>query len=475
MKVRNACPFPVTFYALAGPTLELPASTTQTAKACLIWFSTRVKGGGDVFNLDDWERYKEEYLKEYEKHAGQVGDQSGSGTGEVAGSILGYSLDSLVEVFAVKNTRKGDDTYFGAKKEGVYGSSDLVVYATLDVACQQDPDMGKIWYLHLETDKGQQSDTQNADPSYTRPDLSAYGDRFFFTLQNCSTGTYLYSETDDYTVGVQPARAPGAIPFNPRTMREYWSVSPVDAGDITHNVKILNTATNKWLTCFSSAGNKVGLVSFNYTDYRDQHWSLSEVGQAPETIRMKNAEIGQNLVGAPDGHTFMYNPIDSYWNDQSWLVKTYTSDIHNIPSDKFFRIMHAQTGLYMGYRDAPGDGYEVVMLNHSGNPVDGGKSATFLHVNPQRVSDGVYKLICIASGYYLTFYGDDRRLNFYPSQYADYPDQHWRIEIESHHAGFYLKNQGPAFAGSENLYYKSNNFGLFGGGYDDQLWVAVLE
>ena len=36
MKVRNACPFPVTFYALAGPSIELPAHSTRSAKACLI-------------------------------------------------------------------------------------------------------------------------------------------------------------------------------------------------------------------------------------------------------------------------------------------------------------------------------------------------------------------------------------------------------------------------------------------------------
>lgn len=472
MKVRNSCPFSVTFYALAGPTLEIPAFSTKTAKACLIWFSTRVKGGGTVINLDDWERYKEEYLKEYDKHAGQVGDPGGTETGTAAGSILGYGLDSLVEVFSVKNTINGVDTYFGAKKEGVYGNSDLVVYATLDPACKEDHEMGKIWMLHLENDNGQQSDDPNADPDYTVPDLSGYSSEIFFRLFNAARGSYLYAQYDNSTVSVH--RRPkyladiSPIPFNPKEMREYWTLHPQDAGDNTHRVKLLNTSTDKWLTCFSTDNNRIGLYPINKQDYEDQHWDLDDLGSNGRYVQLKNAKVGQNLVGTEDDRVFLYNPIQDGNGDQSWIVETLTANISNIPKTREIYLMHAATGMILAH----GDNNSVALKSEwSGGAV--------FNFSLENISGNTYKIRSTSydeSSVVLTYYQNENYLGVYPGNATDYQDQHWEIVEQKNHAGFYLRNQSPKWGNSNYLYYKNGGFGLFSGPYDnDQLWVALFK
>lgn len=468
LKVRNACPFPVTFYALAGPSIELPANSTRSAKACLIWFSTRVKGAGETMNMGTFEGLRDDYIDQLSDLGYDSADWEEGGHGAAAGSILGVAVSVLEGIFKVKNTRDGSSNYFGAKKEGVYGNSDLVVYATLDKACRLDPSMDKIWYLHLEKDHGQVSDQPNVDPPYTVPNLSQYADAFFFRVRNMAHNTFLYAKDDDSNVGVRSAD----IPFNPLTMREYWSVHPLDAGDATHNVKILNPATNKWLTTFTKEDNRIGLYPVGHTDYRDQHWNLTEVSQGPETIKITNLGINGNLVGAGDDHTFIYENIDSA-DDQKWRIETFTTDIGNIPKGKPFRIMHAKTGLFF-YAN---NDHRIEMVRDLGIWDDffdhfGVHATNFMLVES---SSGVYRLKSAKYNAYLTYYTHDKYLGLYPEGYGDYPDQHWNIVTESHHAGFYMKNQSPAFGGSNHLFYDGSKIGVYGGTYPDQLWVAVLD
>ncbi|MGF7175582.1 hypothetical protein [Azospirillum doebereinerae] len=452
--------------------MEIPRFSSRTAKACKVWFSTRAKGGGVVINLKDWEQYKEEYLKEYEKHAGQIGDQSGTGTGTAAGSILGYGLDSLVEVFSVKNTINGDDTYFGAKKEAVYGSSNLVVYAKLDPACKKDHELGKIWMLHLEKDNGQESDDANADPDYTVPDLSNYSSQIFFRAFNAAKGSYLYAQDDNKTVSVR--RRPKylsdilPVPFNPKEMRDYWTLHPQDAGDNIHRVKILNTSTNKWLTCFSTANNKVGLYSVDEPDYEDQHWDLDDLGSNGSYVQLKNTKVGQNLVGTEEDRVFMYNPIRDGNGDQTWIVETLTANISNVPKSTDIYLMHAATGLIIG-----GDNNDNIILRSEWSE---GAAYNF---TLERISGDIYKLRSTSyngSSSVLTYYQDGDYLGLYPGNATDYPDQHWEIVMQKNHAGFYLRNQAPKRGSSNYLYYKDGGFGLYNGPYDnDQLWVALFK
>ncbi|WP_188575830.1 hypothetical protein P7L64_21405 [Tistrella bauzanensis] len=201
IKVRNACPFSVTFYALAGPVIELPPNTTRSAKACLIWFSTRVKGGGDTINQTIFERLAEDYREELAEFGTDADSWEDGGTGAALGSALGMAVGSLSAVFKVKNTNDDGTLYFGAKKEGVYGNSDLVVYGTLDPACRlpQDPQR-KWWWLHLESDHGQQTPPEDTEPFYVKPDLSKYEDMMFFRIRNVAKSLLQN--------GLQPCRCP---------------------------------------------------------------------------------------------------------------------------------------------------------------------------------------------------------------------------------------------------------------------------
>lgn len=417
-----------------------------------------------------FEGLRGQYIDQLSNEGYGSADWESGGSGAAAGSILGVAVSVLEEIFKVKSTYDGHNSYLGAKKEGVYGNSNLVIYATLDPAAKLDPSLGKIWTLHLESDHGQISDVPNPDPVYKVPDLSEYADKFFFRVRNARYGTFLYAKDNDSDVGVRSAD----IPFNPLTMREYWSVSPIDAGDSTHNVKILNTATNKWLTCYTSDSNRIGLYPVGYTDYSDQHWNLNEVSQDPETVKIQNVANGGNLVGSDSDHTFIYGNIDSS-DDQKWKVETLTVDIHKIPEGKNFRIMHAKTGMFMYC--TPDN--KIIGMSESSiiSQFLSGMGYGPACFNVETDRNGKYKLKSNKYKSYLTFYdnNDGNYLGLYPDNAGDYSDQHWDIVIESHHAGFYLRNQGGSFGGSNYLYYKDNGFGVYNGTYDDQLWVAVLD
>lgn len=331
--------------------------------------------------------------------------------------------------------------------------------------------MGKIWMLHLETDNGQESDDAESDPDYTVPDLSSYGTSMYFCLFNVAKGTYLYAQYDDSTVSVH--RRPHLLadvpdlPFNPATMREYWSVHPQDSGENTHRIKLLNTSTKKWLTCFSTAGNRVGLWPMNETDYEDQHWDLDDLGYNGSFVQLKNAKVGQNLVGTEEDRVFLYNPIKEVGIDQDWIVETYSTRVPENRDGAAMYIMHASTGKII----ASNSDWKAVA-----NTKWGEQGATDFCFD--KIHDNVFKIR--ASYYngesrYLTYYENSNYLGFYPSNAGDYLDQHWEVVPHKNNAGFYLRNQSTKAGEKNYLYYNGNDFALYNGPYDnDQLWVALM-
>lgn len=467
MRVRNACPFPVTFYALAGPVIEIPANSTRSAKACLIWFSTRCKGGGTVINKGYFEQLQQDYQNQLADLGYDAADYEGGGTGAAAGSILGLAAGALERVFMVKNTRDGHSLYFGAKKEGVYGNADLVIYAELDKACQLDPKLDRLWLLRLEYDHGQQTQPVNSDPAYSVPDLSHYAETVFFRARNVARGTYLSAKDNSEDVGVRGFD----VPFNPLTMREYWAVHPMEhAGDGTI-AKILNTATNKWLTCFSSDGNRIGLLSQGMPDYQDQHWWLVERSTDPEIVKLGNAYVSGNIVAAAEDRTFLYPDLATA-KDQEWYVETCTVDIHKVPPGRPFRLMQASTGQFIA-GDGSGNAVLVsgVGMFEAAMESIHARDAHFV-LEPHGSDD--FRIKSIQYQKYLTFYENDNCLGLYPQNAGDYRDQHWKFRVESHQAGFYMLNQSTKAGGSNHLFHNGQRFGLYGGDYPDQLWVAVF-
>ncbi|MEH4266376.1 hypothetical protein [Klebsiella aerogenes] len=353
MKVRNACPFPVTFYALAGPTLELGPGETKTAHACLIWFSTRVKGPSTPISNDGLKRYSQNYyntlLAEGINPASIPGVQDG-GEGAALGSFLRWFVpevwNGLTSIFKVKNTQPGNDLYIGAKKEAVYGNADLVVYASLDPGCRPRPEIGKCWYLHLDNDHGQVTPPEDSEPMYIKPDLKEYKDTIFMRAFNDSGYLSVNRET-----GVVE-NIPQSEPFNPFEYPSYWTISP-EMGE-ERKVKILNTYSQKWLVDFSSSDNLVGMLSTNYTDYADQHWILSEKNNSPETVTIANFYTGLNLYS---NHTGVGVYAADY-PDQHFRIQTLHVDLSSVPSGVKFRIMHVKSGMYITF-DGVGNPYRL--------------------------------------------------------------------------------------------------------------------
>lgn len=456
MKVRNACPFPVTFYALAGPTLELAANDTQTAHACLIWFSTRVKGPGDAINLSDWEQFSGQYIQQLEGDGIDPSDWEDGGSGAAAGSILGWAVSQLSGIFKVKNTQPDVDAYFGAKKEGVYGSSNLVVYATLDPIYKLDQSH-KIWYLHLEHDTGQVTPPYNSDPMYIKPNLSAYADTMF--VRACNASGYLAATRDKEGVEVLDH----SEPYNPLEYPSYWSIQP-EHGNDTREIKILNVYAQKWLTDYSTANNKVGLYPVGYADYEDQHWDITEIGKNPEVVTIRNSATGLNLFINSSGGIGVYNPD---YADQHFTIQTFTVHTENIPDGVTFRIMHAQTGKYITITEAGTARLDDTDANNQ----------LFYIKN----LDGDLKICNVAYNSYLTFYWTENSsglgtCSMSYNAYEHSPDQVWEFSTDPELAGVYIKNKLGIQKGMPNLYYDTGGvFGLYSGNFQDQLWVFQLE
>ncbi len=468
MRVRNACSFPVTFYALAGPTLEIPSGRTSSAGACLIWFSTRAKGPGDVMNTGTFEALRDEYVEQFGNDGHDAYDYQDGGSGAAAGSILGIAVGALEGVFKVKSTSDNGTMYIGAKKEGVYGNSNLVVYATLDKACLVDPKLKPIWYLHLESDHGQYPDGPNMDPAYTVPDLAQYADTVFVRARNKYYGTYLYAQAGDENVGAHWVD----IPYNPLTMREYWSVHPLGNADAMHNVKVLNTAVNKWLTCFTSGGNRIGLLSLNYQDYLDQHWDVTETSSDPETIKLANLANGKNLVARDGDGTFIYQNLDSS-DDQKWVIETCTVDIHKIPPGKSFRIMQASTGRFICAVGANYPNAGNVGLMSTGGMFDieesiGAYDAHFV-LEPTGTADE-YRIKCSRAERRLAYILDPAFAGLYATDSYDGANQYWTFRLLSNYAGFHIVSR----QNGNSLFHDGQRFGLYWEDYPDQVWVAVV-
>lgn len=464
IKVRNACPFPVTFYALAGPTIELPANSTQKAKACLIWFSTRAKGGGDVINQADFDQYRDDYTNQLGDEGFGSADWEDGGTGAAAGSILGLAVDAIENIFMTKNTAQGNDLYFGAKKEGVYGNSDLVVYATLDPACRlfpQDPQR-KWWYLHLEKDQGQETPPDNTEPLYARPDLSKYRDGMFFRLRNVASGELLSATDDAASLRVRTID----VPFNPLEYPDYWSLSP-NGTDQVHNAKILNTFNKKWLTCYSSDENKIGLYPVGYTDYPDQHWNIVDWAQSPQIIKLQSSAINGYLVGSTENDSvFIYPGIDSA-DDQQWRPESFCVDVTDIPDSTKIRIMHAKEGKYITVMDEVTDSMRLCILNsYLGNSILRYFEQQSFVV--KQAESGYY--ICNGE-YYLRYNQENSRLEM--DGYWNTPDLIWDFKTISTRSGFLIINRASSRYGSQLFY--NGGFGLYGGDHDDQIWVAQLD
>lgn len=456
IKIRNASPFPVTFYALGGPTVELGPDETKTTRACLIWFSTRVKGPGDAINLSYFEQFADEYRNILVASGVNPQDWEEGAGGVAAGSILGFVASELSALFKVKNTNPSDDVYFGAKKEGVYGSSDLVVYATLDPIYKLNQ-LHKIWYLHIECDNGQVTPPYDSDLIYTKPDLSAYADTMF--IRACNSSGYLSATQDQ--IGVELVKH--SLPYNPLEYPSYWTIHPED-GDDTKKIKILNIYSQKWLTDFSSQGNTVGLYPIGDTDYEDQHWNITEICKNPEIVTINNSYTGGNLYADNNVGIGIFAPD---YPNQHFTIQTFTIDINNIPEGITFRIMHAQTGKYITLTES-GDAFIYDTYNDN-------------QIFYLKNINGDIKICSVAYNAYLTFYWTDSeyKLSTCSMEYTAYEycsDQVWEFSIDPEFAGIYIKNKQGENKGRPNLYYnKDNGFGLYFGYFADQLWVLQLE
>ena len=458
MKVRNACPFSVTFYALAGPTLELAPGETKTAHACLIWFATRVKGPSGEISNDDLKSYSINYYNKLEEEGIDPGDIPGvddGSDGATIASFLKWCLpqlwDGLISIFKVKNTRDGNDVFIGSKKDEVYGNSDLVVFASLDPGCVPKPELGKVWYLHLENDHG-----QDTEPTYVKPDLVKYADTMFVRI--CNSAGYLSSTWDKSGVEL----VDNSEPYNPLEYPSYWTIRP-ESNNETNKIKILNAYAQKWLTDFSSDGNIVGLYPVGY-DFEDQHWDITEINKNPEVVTIKNSFTRLNIFANKNVGIGVYDPD---YPDQHFTIQTFTTDLSNAPDGVTFRIMHAQTGKYITISDS---GYASLQYTDAGNQLFYIKNL-----------DGDMKICSVEYDSYLTFYWSDSRYYLatcpmHATLYEHNPDQVWEFDIDAEFAGVYIKNKQGVNKGMSNLYYNNDNgFGLYFGDCPDQLWVFQLE
>jgi hypothetical protein len=477
--VRNACPFPVTFYALAGPTIELGAGETKSAKACLIWFSTRVKGGGTVINQGWFQEHAQEYWDELSQDNDiDPSDTDGGGSGAAAGSILGTLFGYLdpTTIFMVKNTDLNDDginMYFGAKKEGVYGNSNLVVYPTLDPACQlpnQNPQ--RYWYyLHLEKDTGQQYDP---DPPYVAPDLSQYRDGMFFRLRNVANGQLLYNTGTGVVTGSFDSS------FGPLENPEYWAMSPIGNDADLSNIKILHTqnSSNGWFTAYANESNVFGVYPLGFADYIDQHWSIQEIQQNPEIIRLINSNSpGYCLVASESGQLFMYPTIEGS-KDQQWRPESFLVDVADIPDGTTIRIMHAMDGKYITAPEAGGEYANCGLVSY----IDQGNILGYFETQRfvlKKVGDR-YAITTSDGKWNLSPRDQDAEGHYTLSLFStnDGLNGDWTFRTTGKKDGFIMQAPGIAefSGGATQLFWRSDSgFAFYIGDYDDQIWVAQLD
>jgi len=361
MTVRNTCPFKVTFYALGGPVFcEIEPGETVRSEACAIWFSTRVQGPGTIFYSEEWESLKQNYKDNANEFSGEAIEWEDGGSGALAGSILGVLTMNLCEVFKLHNTKQsiGNGTskyniYYADKMEGVYGNSNLLIYATLDPACSLTPaNPEKIWNLHLVRDNGQESPgvvvnaQEDLIPVYVEPDLTSYESSMFFRLRNKTLVKRMYAADNLANIHLREID----VPFDPINFAEYWAILPAQSGQ--QDLKIVNIKSNKWLTQFSSEldDNWIGLYSAGCNDELDQHWRVEITGKesydSHYMMTLNNLKTehflcsdGDNVYGAVTVYGSSFNEV--------WIVETMCVNLENIPDGIWFRIMQASTGKYL--------------------------------------------------------------------------------------------------------------------------------
>jgi hypothetical protein len=458
IRVRNACSFPVTFYALAGPSLNLAPNEKKTARACLIWFSTRVKGPGKAYNIEFFEQFRKDYVDQINDLDIDASDYEEGGSGAFAGCFLGWTVGELQHIFKVKNTQYNKETYFGDKKEGVYGGgSDLVVYATLDPVCKLSSALKLVWYLHLEYDHGQKSDTV----PYRAPDLSKYDSVMFFRLRNVSLGIYL-----DVNGQENVTTTSNSSPYDPLRHSQYWTISPVESGGT--DLHILNIVHNKLLSVYQTPFDyryrwhfKTGLTSIDVDDSLNLRWKVHRNSKDPFSILLENQFKGAHL-NINNGELRCDPYIDSA--NVSWNVEVFVDDISRIPDRVYFRIMHCATGKYITMDKALYFSLEDFVARQDTEK----KYQTFY----LRKHGGNDVKFCTGEGHYIVFDQATNALRAQPDNSSDNPNQHWATTIPNDHCGFFLRNKSSL---EEHLYYKDDHYGLYGGSYSDQRWIIQLH
>lgn len=459
IRVRNACPFPVTFYAIAGPSIELGAYQTKSADACLIWFSTRVKGPGNAINKGIFEAHRQEYESLLYGLGSSSLDWKEGGTGAAAGSLLGIAVGWLEQIFKVQNTASDKILYFGDKEEGVYGNSNLVVYATLDPANKLNDGSipNKWWILHLEKDRGQMTGRTDSPPVHQAMDRSRFDDTLFFRAKNQALGRYLAADPGGNGAGLQ---ADGG-PFAPLEQPTYWTLIPKDTD--THDIKILNVKTQELLAVPSTQTNQVVLDSLGEPGIRTQHWDVQVISTNPKTVLLENVAAQGYLSGTSANGLAVHPPAASDPHLR-WLIETFTTQAESIDTNHAVRLMHSQTGKYITL--APRSGEQASLETTA----DANQWFVL-----ERASNGDYRLKNVKYKTYLAFLTNERFLTGIEPDQTDAQAQSWSVRLISKTTGFQLHNTWPGFGESNHLSFVNGVFGLSGGNSPEQLWVLQLE
>ncbi|EGG13527.1 hypothetical protein DFA_11288 [Cavenderia fasciculata] len=466
MTVRNATSFPVTFFALAGPCFKLGPGETQTQKACLIWFSTRVQGPGAITNTTTFSKYRDDYIAQLDDLGFGSSDWDEGGSGAAAGSFLGLAVDGLEWVFktpnTVEHTQQGDILYFGGKKEGVYGTSNLVILADMDPAHKLDATHTPWWHLKIEKDQGQ-NQSKPTDPGYVyvTPNLDKYKDYNFFRLYNVNYHNFMATSNSS---GVCPLTTVDAVtqPFDPLTTGEYFAFQPDSSSP--YNIRIISTRNNgnQQQTRYLQSANGLA-VSPNQDIDNNNHqqiYTVEFIDQAPVT-KVKISQGGYLLAGSKTGqHPFMYPRIETAI-DQQWYALTYTVDIHKIPTDHKFKLVHCKTGnLFNAFSNS---------ISMSADNVLSTANSVHFYVKATAWSPECFVI------YFLDEHNNEKYLSRTQDGHMITNSQNgeasvFSFKITDHQAGFHLVN--GSYPG--NFFWNGKNFGFYddGNDYSDQLWIC---
>ncbi|EGG20898.1 hypothetical protein DFA_00764 [Cavenderia fasciculata] len=460
MTVRNGCPFSVVFYCLAGPKFELGPYETKTESACLIWFSTRVAGPGTISNTNNFQKDSTDYANHLKKSYNPVE------LGKAAKSFVFLEKDAFEWVFKIPNTTvptaRGNEWFFGAKKEGVYGTSDLVILADMDIAHSLDPNYPPWVHLRIEKDEGQGKLPTDfmTKPSYIEPNLDKYADVFFCKLLNVQHKNYLSAKNygqNDLTMSASHIQ-----PYDPFNFHEYFAVQPHHSGQ-SYEIKIFSTVNGNSGQISRYVKTSGGIGVTGESESSDQVFTVALLHDNPPTVRLSQG--GYQLVGSDNNKApFLYPKIDTAL-DQQWNVETYTVDMHKIPTNRRIRIMHAKTGMFLS------------ALNEKMTLVEGtvNNDQMWFYIEPAKAANN-YDIVpnqFIISYYqgYKYYLGANRDKQFVPGGYYAFANK-WEFQIGGNHSGFLIKSLVDDWStlsqGYNNLFYKNGEFAFWCGDFDDQ-------